>query len=336
MANLKDYATSTVLTPPSPADSGTSLVVQSGHGARFPDAPFFVTVHPASEFPTIDNAEKLLVTAKSTDTFTITRGDGDTTPLAIEAGWRISNSLFLGDIPDTFDDLGDGATNVGFTTTLKTKLDGIETAADVTDATNVAAAGAVMESDTSTASMSFVVDEDNMSSNSDTKLATQQSIKAYVDAAITATKEALMPVGTVVTLGVSTNPATLYGFGTWTAIAGRVVVGKAASGTFGTADATGGVESYNMTAGMLVGHWHSLWLNTNHGDGTATGNESLAVPLQAGGRARYRGSTGQAVNGNAWGNGAQNEVSGSIRTTPTEALSTLQPYIVKYMWQRTA
>lgn len=63
----------------------------------------------------------------------------------------------------------------------KTKLDGIETAADVTDATNVDAAGAVMNSDTSTASMSFVIDEDNMASDSATKVPTQQSVKAYVD-----------------------------------------------------------------------------------------------------------------------------------------------------------
>jgi len=61
------------------------------------------------------------------------------------------------------------------------KLATIETNADVTDATNVAAAGAVMESDTTTASMNFVVDEDNMSSNSSTKLPTQQSVKKYVD-----------------------------------------------------------------------------------------------------------------------------------------------------------
>jgi hypothetical protein len=62
-----------------------------------------------------------------------------------------------------------------------TKLDGIETAADVTDATNVDAAGAVMNSDTSTAAMSFVIDEDNMASDSATKVPTQQSVKAYVD-----------------------------------------------------------------------------------------------------------------------------------------------------------
>jgi hypothetical protein len=71
-----------------------------------------------------------------------------------------------------------------YTDAEQTKLSGIEASADVTDATNVAAAGAVMESDTTTASMSFVVDEDDMVSNSDTKVPTQQSVKAYVDAEV--------------------------------------------------------------------------------------------------------------------------------------------------------
>jgi hypothetical protein len=71
------------------------------------------------------------------------------------------------------------------TDALLSKLNGIETGADVTDATNVDAAGAVMNSDTSTASMSFVIDEDTMTSNSATKVPTQQSVRAYVDAAIT-------------------------------------------------------------------------------------------------------------------------------------------------------
>jgi hypothetical protein len=61
----------------------------------------------------------------------------------------------------------------------------------VTDATNVAAAGAVMESDATTAAMSFVVDEDNMASNSATKLSTQQAIKAYVDAQIQTVPDAV-------------------------------------------------------------------------------------------------------------------------------------------------
>jgi len=65
-----------------------------------------------------------------------------------------------------------------------TKLDTIETNADVTDATNVDAAGAVMNTDTTTAAMDFVIDEDDMVSDLATKVPTQQSVKAYVDAEI--------------------------------------------------------------------------------------------------------------------------------------------------------
>ena len=60
-----------------------------------------------------------------------------------------------------------------FTDADHTKLNNIETSADVTDATNVAAAGALMDSD--------LLDEDDMSTNSATKPASQQSIKAYAD-----------------------------------------------------------------------------------------------------------------------------------------------------------
>lgn len=197
MSNKKDFATSTVLTAPSTPTAGTSLDVQVGHGSRFPATPFYVVAHPPSEFPTLDNAEKLLVTAKSSNTFTITRAQGDTTAKAIEAGWRISNAVFLADFPATFDDLTDGSTNKAYTSSEKTKLAGIEAAADVTDAGNVDAAGAVMNSDTTTGGMSFVLDEDNMSSNSDTKLATQQSIKAYVDAAIAALAPVIAKTGDI-------------------------------------------------------------------------------------------------------------------------------------------
>ena len=63
----------------------------------------------------------------------------------------------------------------------KVLFDTIESGADVTDSINVESAGAVMESDTSTTLMQYVLDEDNMGSDSNTKLATQQSIKKYVD-----------------------------------------------------------------------------------------------------------------------------------------------------------
>ncbi len=94
-----------------------------------------------------------------------------------------------------------------FTDAEQTKLSGIESGADVTDATNVNSAGAVMNTDTTTASMDFVVDEDDMASNSATKVPTQQSVKAYVDDEITSLSTGVSSVsGTapIVSSGTST------------------------------------------------------------------------------------------------------------------------------------
>ena len=67
---------------------------------------------------------------------------------------------------------------------------------------NVDAAGAVMNTDTSTAAMSFVIDEDNMSSDSATKVPTQQSVKAYADGLLAA-NDAMIYKGVI---ACSTNP----------------------------------------------------------------------------------------------------------------------------------
>jgi len=61
------------------------------------------------------------------------------------------------------------------------KLDLIEAQADVTDATNVDAAGATMNTDTDVSGNAYVLDEDTMTSDSATKIPTQQSVKKYVD-----------------------------------------------------------------------------------------------------------------------------------------------------------
>jgi len=64
------------------------------------------------------------------------------------------------------------------------KLAGITAGADVTNALSVSTAGAVMETDITTAAMQFVIDEDLFTSNLNTKVPTQQSVKAYVDTQI--------------------------------------------------------------------------------------------------------------------------------------------------------
>lgn len=74
----------------------------------------------------------------------------------------------------------------------RTKLTSVETNADVTDATNVDAAGAVMNSDTSISSMQFVLNEAALTSNSATKVPTQSSVKSYVDNKFSARTESII------------------------------------------------------------------------------------------------------------------------------------------------
>lgn len=79
-------------------------------------------------------------------------------------------------------------TTASFSTADETKLDGIEPLADVTDATNVNAAGATMNSDTTLAGNAYFLDEDLMTSNDATKVPSQQSVKSYVDTSVNAVK----------------------------------------------------------------------------------------------------------------------------------------------------
>lgn len=96
----KNFAYSTIATAPSPATSGTSLVVQAADGAKFPTPPFNATVWPVSTQPTTANAEIVRVTAVSTDTFTITRTQESTSARTIVVGDQIAAGITVKTITD--------------------------------------------------------------------------------------------------------------------------------------------------------------------------------------------------------------------------------------------
>lgn len=99
MANLKDFATGTVLVAPVTATAGTTLTLQTGQGALMPTTfPFYATAAPDNTLPTTSNAEKIQVTGITGDVLTIVRAQGGTTAQSIATGWRISNTVFAADI----------------------------------------------------------------------------------------------------------------------------------------------------------------------------------------------------------------------------------------------
>lgn len=222
------------------SDSDTELEVYTGDGALFPAAPFYLTLSPKNKWSRKINSEIVLVTAKSTDTFTITRAQKGTTAREFSYGDLVANGIYVEDLDDT------------------------------------------------------------------------------VDTAVAAALEAMMPVGFVVTLGVSTSPATLYGFGTWTRIQGRVVVGVSDSDSDFDLNDTGGAKTHTLTSAEMPSHKHS----NNNGDqflgvtsspiGNITSNAAAANQY-------FRANSADTTN--TGGGGAHNN---------------LQPYIAKYVWERTA
>lgn len=99
-----NFAYSLVATAPSPAASGTSLVVTAGQGALFPTAPFNATIWPTAVQPLSTNAEIVRVTARTTDTLTITRTQEGSSARTIVVGDQIAatvTSLTLTDVEGT-------------------------------------------------------------------------------------------------------------------------------------------------------------------------------------------------------------------------------------------
>jgi len=157
---------------------------------------------------------------------------------------------------------------------------------------------------------------------------TQLATTAFVTAAL----QLIYPVGSIYTnASVATNPATLIGFGTWTQFgAGRVLIGN--GGSFG-AGTTGGSNdavvvshTHTFTGTALAGHAHTTSLPTvwsNGGSGGVTFASGTAVAGSG-----YDGVSNSVSAGTPAGTNSTTGVSGTN--------ANLQPYVVVYMWQRTA
>ena len=153
------------------------------------------------------------------------------------------------------------------------------------------------------------------------------------------TMKKIYPVGSIYMSTVSTNPATLFGFGTWEAMpAGRVLLaqGKSSWGTTYNAGSTGGEATHQLTVGEIPSHnhtgsintagehTHSLTLKALWGDGNGSGNGWAGDTRDGGSRTNTFSTVGNhthTVTINSTGSGQPH--------------NNLQPYISVYMWKRT-
>lgn len=181
---------------------------------------------------------------------------------------------------------------------------------------------------------------------------------AFVQAAL----QALHPVGSIyINATSSTNPATLFGFGTWVAFgAGRVPVGfDSGNALFDSAEETGGSAD-----AIVVSHTHSFSASATTGTESASHTHSGTTDsggshsghsgaVNGGGHAgsgwyqggtqfglaeSHSGHTHTFTTGGVSANHTHSvSVSGTTGSTGSSGTNAnYQPYITVYMWKRTA
>ena len=158
--------------------------------------------------------------------------------------------------------------------------------------------------------------------DSSTKIATT----AFVQSVKTLVLQSVFPVGAIYTsYNVSTDPATVLGFGTWSAIEGKVLAAyQSGDSDFGTAGGTGGSKD-----AVVVEHTH-----------TATSTDSGHQH----GYTRYNNTAGGTGGFSFWENFQTSNTNvgyANITTTVDSAGESgtgknLQPYVTVHMWRRTA
>lgn len=130
--------------------------------------------------------------------------------------------------------------------------------------------------------------------------------------------KAVYPVGAIYTSTVSTSPATLFGFGSWTRIQGRFLLG---AGSGYTAGATGGEATHTLTTSEIPPHAHAMYIYNGASGSTwspSVGNYLVTPGSISSSKNTYNAQLGM---NNAGGGAAHNN---------------MPPYLAVYIWKRTA
>jgi hypothetical protein len=300
------------------SSSATSITVASGQGAEFPvltGSDYFI----ATLVDSSNNIEIIKVTARSSDTMTVVRGQESTSARSYTVGSLLELRVTAATLSSFAQQTG--GTITAATITASTQFTGPGTGLTGTAASLTAGVATLANTSTTQAA-----------GTSNTTIATT----AFVAAAMAV----LYPVGSIYTSTVATNPNTLFGFGTWVAFAaGKVLVGVDTGFAAGT---TGGNYSSSLPS-----HTHTGTTDTTSITGGIYGiSESF---MSGGGVAGgvFSKAGGYVVNNTPVQNDPSDGGAAILDATHSHTFTTaasgtagtnanMQPYVVVYMWNRTA
>ena len=155
----------------------------------------------------------------------------------------------------------------------------------------------------------------------------------------------IYPVGSIYMSVTSTNPATLFGIGTWQALpAGRVLIGQGRSdwGTTYNNGNTGGEATHKLTLNESASHNHTGSANT----AGSTHTHTLSLEQRHGKDGAWQttaffsngdtGTKGQRVSTTLSAAGSHTHNVTINNAGGGQPHNNMQPYLVVYMWKRTA
>lgn len=227
-------------------------------------------------------------------------------------------------VATSFADSTYSASNKPSTTTLKADVQALETAVNTHNAATTGEHGVA----------------GTMVGTSDAQTLTNKVISGASNTL--SVLSAAWPIGSVFTGVVATSPATLLGFGTWSAFgAGRMLIGLDSGDTdFDTAEETGGSKTVtigqtnlpNISTGAGTAHTHTQnahsHLMADSGATKANAGSDLFVPSGSG----HNVHSSQSVTATNQNESAHTHSLGGSGT----ALNVMNPYFVVYFWKRTA
>lgn len=309
------------LTTASISDSATSIVVEAAKADLFPVANAGTGSLPSTN-----------------DWFKVTLQDASGNVEIVAVRTRTAGSGLLSNVIRGYDGTTPRAFTSGTVVGLRITAEDVQNALDLPNQNNV------FTGDNSFTGINEFTDTVTAPTATFGTSTQQIATTAFVQAAL----QAVYPIGSIyINAGVTTNPATLLGFGTWTAYgAGRVLVGlTGADPLFDALEEVGGSKD-----ATLVSHSHTFSATTGNGGSHRhlTGINQELNPYGVS-TARYgyqdswvnaRIATGSSPGYDTYTNYSEQHTHSVSGTTSAQGSSAtnanLQPYITVAMWKRTA